>query len=209
MSIIAIIAVIMLASAVDKAIKRQKAKQAALEKRMAKEREAQLRINARLAKEQEKQAAQLAKHEAELRKQAEKINKLYERVDKCEDDIAHFSELADKYTEQRDAAQKQLDEIRERLCVANGGLDPEAIAHGSMSKWGDTSNCEAYQEKWSIAFDDKKSGKSKTSDIDKMQKKAEQLESKIIRLNNQIYSAEQCVKKASADKFRAERELSA
>ena len=78
-----------------------------------------------------------------------------------------------------------------------------------MSKWGDTSNCEAYQEKWSKAFDDKKSGKSKTSDVDKMQKKAEQLESKIIRLNNQIYSAEQRVKKASADKFRAERELSA
>ena len=67
MSIIAIIAVIILASAVDKALKRQKAKQAALEKCMAKEREAQLRINARLAKEQEKQAAQLAKHEAELR----------------------------------------------------------------------------------------------------------------------------------------------
>lgn len=160
------------------------------------------RETVRLAKEQAKQAAQLARHE-------EQINKLYERVDKCKDDIAHFSELAEKYTAQRDAAQRQLDELRDRLNVANGGLDPEQIAHGDMSKWDETSDMGEYMEKWSKAFDDKKSGKSKTSDIDKMQKQAEQLESKIIRLNNNIYSAEQKVKKAKADKYRAEAALSA
>ena len=209
MSIIAIIAVIMLASALDKAIKRQKAKQAALEKRMAKEREAQRKINERLAKEQERQRKEQEKQAAQLAKHEEQISKLYERVDKCEDDIAHFSELAEKYTAQRDAAQRQLDELRDRLNVANGGLDPEQIAHGDMSKWRDTSDMGEYMDKWSKAFDDKKSGKSKTSDIDKMQKQAEALENKIIRLNNNIYSAEQKVKKAQADKYRAEAALSA
>lgn len=208
MSIIAIIGVIILASWLSKSVKRQKAKQSALAAQMAKQREAQRKINERLAKEQERQRKEQEKQAAQLAKHEEQINKLYERVEKCEDDIAHFSELAEKYTAQRDKAQQQLDELRDRLNVANGGLDPEQIAHGDMSKWRDTSDAGKYMEKWSKAFDDKKSGKSKTSDIDKMQKQAEQLESKIIRLNNNIYSAEQKVKKAKADKYRAEAALS-
>lgn len=203
MSIIAIICVIWLATVLDKAMKHQKAKQAALEKKMAKEREAQRKINERLAKEQERQAAQLAKHETQ-------IQKLYARIDKCEDDIAHFSGLADSYTAQRDRAQNELDALRERLSVAAGGLDPSEIAHGDMSKWGDTSDPEEFMDAWSKAFDDGKKGKkAKTSDIDKMQKKADALENKIIRLNNQIYSAEQRVKKAAADKYQAEAALGA
>lgn len=157
----------------------------------------------RQKKEQERQAAQLSKHEAQ-------INKMYARIEKCEDDIAHFSELADVYTAQRDKAQSELDTLRERLSVANGGLDPAEIAHGDMSKWEDTSDPEKFMEAWSKAYDDGKKGKkAKTSDIDKMQKKADSLENKIIRLNNQIYSAEQRVKKAAADKYQAEAALGA
>lgn len=210
MSIIAIIAVIIVASAVDKAIKRQKAKQAALEKRVAKEREAQMRINARLAKEQERQRKEQERQAAQLAKHETQIQKLYARIDKCEDDIAHFSALADSYTTQRDRAQNELDALRERLSVAAGGLDPAEIAHGDKSKWGDTSDPEEFMDAWSKAFDDGKKGKkAKTSDIDKMQKKADALENKIISLNNKIYSAEQKVKKATADKYQAEAALEA
>ena len=117
MYIIAIIGVIWLASVLNKAAKRQRAKQAAIEKQMAKQREAQRKINERLAKEQERQEkaqavawerqrkedakrdAQLAKHDEEIRKLKQTANRLSAKLEDLElriIDLESVKELAYK-----------------------------------------------------------------------------------------------------------------
>ena len=117
MSIIAIIGVIWLASVINKAVKRQRAKQAAIEKQMAKQREAQRKINERLAKEQERQEkaqaaswerqrkedarrdAQFAKHDEEIRKLKQTANRLSAKLEDLElriIDLESVKELAYK-----------------------------------------------------------------------------------------------------------------
>lgn len=102
MSIIAIIGVIILASWLDKAVKRQKAKQAALAAQMEKEREAQRKINERLAREQERQAkAQAAawerqrkedaKRDEQLAKHEEQIRKMQFQLEQATADIEHLT----------------------------------------------------------------------------------------------------------------------
>lgn len=102
MSIIAIIGVIWLASVLNKAVKRQRAKQAALEIRMAKEREAQRIINERLAKEQErqrkgqaaaweKQRKEDARRDAQLAKHEEQIRKARFQLEQATADIEHLT----------------------------------------------------------------------------------------------------------------------
>lgn len=109
MSIIAIIGVIILASWLDKAMNRQKAKQAALAAQMEKEREAQRKINERLAREQERQKkAQAAawerqrkedaRRDAQLAKHEEQIRKMQFAMEQAETDIERLSEtLNDLY----------------------------------------------------------------------------------------------------------------
>ena len=101
MSIIAIIGVIILASWLDKAVKRQKARQEALAKQMAKEREAQRKINERLSKEQqrqekaqaaawERQRKEDARRDAQLAKHEEEIRKMQFQLEQANADIEHW-----------------------------------------------------------------------------------------------------------------------
>lgn len=89
MSIIAIIGVIVAASWLGKAVRRQKARQAAFAAQMEKEREAQRKINERLAKEQERQAAQIEKHE-------EQIRKMQFQAERAAADIEHLNGTLDE-----------------------------------------------------------------------------------------------------------------
>lgn len=102
MSIIAIIGVIWLASVLNKAVKRQRAKQAALAAQMEKEREAQRKINERLAREQERQEkAQAAawerqrkedaRRDAQFAKHEEQIRKMQFQLEQATADIEHLT----------------------------------------------------------------------------------------------------------------------
>lgn len=109
MSIIAIIGVIWLASVLNKAVKRQRAKQAALEKQMAIEREVQRKINERLEKEQERQQREQERQAAQLAKHEKRIADLKYRIEQAEEDIDNLAwriEEQQKYSvflqEQRD-----------------------------------------------------------------------------------------------------------
>lgn len=151
MYIIAIIAVIWVASALDKAVKRQKAKQAALAKQMEKEREAQRRINERLAKEQERQEkAQAAawerqrkedeRRDAQLAKHEERISTLEFKAKQAEADILNEQSRLDHYTEKLSALDdelKRLDSDIEYYQLANK-VDAENKARAAKAKVEDT-----------------------------------------------------------------------
>ena len=89
MSIIAIVAVIILAAALYKTVKQQRTKHDALVSRVARDYDAQRKINERLAKEQGRQAAQLAKHEEEIRK-------MKSRAEQADADIEHLNSTLDE-----------------------------------------------------------------------------------------------------------------
>lgn len=127
MYIIAIIGVIWLASVLNKAVKRQNAKHAALAKQMEKEREAQRRINERLAKEQERQEkAQAAawerqrkedaKRDAQLAALAAKQRKMKHQIDEINEDLPLFHR-------QLDSLMEQMGEWQNRLAKANNDLE--------------------------------------------------------------------------------------
>lgn len=177
-----------------------------LAKAQEREEKARLAAEEKLVKEQEKQAAQLAKHEKQ-------IQDLYFKVEKCEDEIAHFTELADTLSEQRDAMLEEIDVITKRLEHAGGELDPLNASHDSRfagSRKVTPASCAArYMDAFATTLDDKRTAKQKQADADKLSKRRDTLQGKVIRLNNQIFAAEQRVKKATHEKDTAEKALSA
>jgi len=170
------------------------------------EQERQCREVERLAREQEKQATQLAKHEKQ-------IQDLYYKVEKCEDEIAHFTELADTLSEQRDAMQAEIDAITKRLEHAGSELDPLNASLDPRYVGGKRStpaSCATrYMDAFATTLDDKRTAKQKQADTDKLSKRRDTLQGKVIRFNNQIFAAEQRVKKAVHEKDNAEKALSA
>lgn len=187
-----------------KRILREQARQVKEVERLAKaqEREEKARLAAeeKLVKEQEKQAAQLAKHEKQ-------IQDLYYKVEKCEDEIAHFTELADTLSEQRDAMQAEIDTITKQLEHAGGELDP--LNASKETRFDGADGMMLYMDLYASTKDDTRTAKQKQADADKLAKRRDTLRGKVITLDNRIFAAEQRVKKATHEKDLAEKALSA
>ena len=149
--------------------------------------------------EQGKQAATLAKHE-------KAIQSLNYRIEKAEDEIYHYSEVLENLTRKREKAQDEVTAIR-------NSLSAESVLAEIASKKLDGRNSSAesmqYMAAYAEAIDDKRTEKQKAADKAKLLKRAESLENQIEKLDNQIFSTEQRIKKASNDKYIAERELAA
>ena len=175
-------------------------------RQILREQERQVKEVERLARESEKQAAQLAKHEKQ-------IQDLYFKVEKCDDEIAHFTELADTLSEQRDEMQAEIDAITKRLEHAGGELNPLNASLDPRfvgGKRATPASCATrYMDAFATTLDDKRTAKQKQADADKLSKRRDTLRGKVIRLNNQIFAAEQRVKKAAHEKDAAEKALSA
>lgn len=150
-----------------------------------------------LRKEQDKQAATLAKHE-------KAIQNLNYRIEKAEDEIYHYSEVLENLTRKREKAQDEVTAIR-------NSLSAESLLAEIASKKLDGRNSSAeamqYMAAYAEAIDDKRTEKQKAADRAKLVKRAESLENQIEKLDNQIFSTEQRIKKASNDKYISEREL--
>ena len=170
------------------------------QREIIKEQERQYKEVEKLAREQEKQAAQLAKHEKQ-------INDLYYKVEKCEDEIAHFSELAERLTEQRDAMQEEIYSINQRLAHADGTLDP--LNASRDSRFSDESGALLYMDMYASTLDNGKTARQKQADAEKLTKRRDTLQNKVITLDNRIFAAEQKMKKAMHEKEQAEKTLSA
>ena len=154
--------------------------------------------------EQERQAVQLAKHE-------EKLQKFYYRLEKAEDEIAHFTELFDRLEEQKAVALEEIESINSRLEHADGVLDPLNARDDDRFNVSST-NADGmllYMDMYSSTLDDKRTAKQKHTDAEKLRKRKATLETKIIRLDNQMFSAEQRIKKALHDRDTARKQIGA
>lgn len=175
------------------------------QREIIKEQERQYKEVEKLAREQEKQAAQLAKHE-------QQIQDLYYKVEKCEDEIAHFSELADRLTEQRDAAQAEIDAITAALALNdfNPRLDPryEEIPD-ALRGLSDGEFAVKFTELAASKIGDDRNKTDIAKQNAKLEKRRDTLQNKVIALDNRIFAADQKMKKAMHEKEQAEKTLSA
>lgn len=155
MSILAIIAVIILASVLCRFAKSQKARHAAIAKQMANEHEAQRRINERLAKEQERQEkAQAAawerqrkedaKRDAQLEALAAKQRKMKHQIDEINEDLPLFHR-------QLDSLMEQMGEWQNRLAKANNDLEWDKLRMREASSAVNGKEYEAHKKAQSAA----------------------------------------------------------
>lgn len=168
--------------------------------RIAREQARQVRELERFDREQERQAQELARQEARL-------DNLYFKIEKAEDEILHFTELADRMEEQRDAMREEIAEIDKRLAHSGGELDP--LNASRDGRFCDADGAELFMDMYASTLDDQRTAKSKQTDVDKLRKRRETLQGKVIRLDNQIFNAEQRIKKANHERDAAHNQLGA
>lgn len=169
--------------------------------RIAKEQERQAKEQERFDREQERQAQELSKQE-------QRLDNLYFKIEKAEDEILHFSELAERLEEQRDAIQEEIAEIDRQLEHAGGELNPLNARYDERFDGED--GAELFMDMYASTLDGSaQSKKQKQADAEKLRKRRETLQGKIIKLDNQIFTAEQRIKKANYERDAAHNQLGA
>ena len=170
---------------------------------------------ARLAKEQARQVGELERFDREqerqaqeLAKQEQRLDNLYFKIEKAEDEILHFSELAERLEEQRDAMQEEIAEIDRQLEHAGGELNPLNARYDERFDGED--GAELFMDMYASTLDGSaQSKKQKQADADRLRKRRETLQGKMIKLDNQIFTAEQRIKKANYERDAAHNQLGA
>lgn len=117
------------------------------------------------------------------------------KLAKAESEIEHFSSLVDKLMDQRSKAQAELDSI-------NRQLDYQTVVSDLYKATYDTrigttpDQIEWFMNTFAKSLNDTRTAKQKQADLDKLNRKRDTLQDKIIGIDNKIFSAQQRLDKA-------------
>ena len=120
------------------------------------------------------------------------------KLSKAESEIEHYTDLANKLLEQRNKAQAELDSINRQVdyqtIVADplaATFDPRIGTNADQIEW--------FMDVFAKSLDDTRTAKQKQADLDKLNRKRDTLQNKIINIDNKIFSAQQRIEKARFD----------
>ena len=169
------------------------------------------RAIAKATKEREamrkEQAARWEKQRKEDAKRDAALENLAYRMNKAEDELHHFSVVLDAKNAQRDDAAQEIESIKAKLELLEQTLiDPRnAEDYITAQEYDGPEGAILFAERYAKALDTTQSDRKKAAtDADKLRKRKETLESKIVTLDEQIFKTEQKIKKAQHDKYSAE-----
>lgn len=181
------------------------------QKRADRERREETARRLQIEHEVSRHAHELEKHEAWLRKHDEEIRKLHEKISTAEDQIEHFAQLAADLENDLDEFMNEIREIEEALSAKDTMNAIGSQKLKGYKNWHDASGVDLDAIKFMDAsarkVGDQRTEKQKAADEAKMIKRRDSLKVKVRTLNNQIFSAEQKVKKAEFAKYEAECKL--